>query len=85
MKKLIAAIVAITCAGMSYAQQPSNQRKNPGEGRPKTERKAEAPRTLDRQKPDPRPGEGFLIRGREGTVMDKGRPDTTANWDLWRK
>lgn len=85
IKKTIAAVMAVACIGMAGAQQPGAKAQKPDAAQAKKERRADKPRTLDKQKPAPHPGEGFLIRGREGSVMDKGRPDTTTNWDLWRK
>lgn len=84
-KAIAAAIMAVAYVGMAGAQQPGAKGQKPDAAQAKKERQSAAPRTLDKQKPAPRPGEGFLIRGREGAVMDKGRPDTTTNWDLWRK
>lgn len=78
-KAIAAAVMAVACVGMAQAKKPESKQEQV-----KKEQRQEA-KTLGKQKPDPRPGEGFLIRGREGAVMDKGRPDTTTNWDLWRK
>lgn len=80
-KAIAAAVMAVSCIGMAQAKQADPKATKV---EPKKEQRQEA-KTLDKQKPDPRPGEGFLIRGRESSVMDKGRPDTTTNWDLWRK
>lgn len=85
MKKTIAAVMAVACIGMASAQQPGAKGQKPNAAQAKKERQSTAPSILDKQKPAPRTGEGFLIRGREGAVMDKGRPNTTTNWDLWRK
>lgn len=85
IKKTIAVVMAVACIGMAGAQQPGAKAQKLEAAQAKKERQSDKPLTLDKQKPDPRPGEGFLIRGREGAIMDKGRPDTTTSWDLWRK
>ena len=82
----LAATMAMACISLTHAHPSTPQARKPDAAQAKNEPRASA-RTLDKEKPAPRPGEGFLIRGRESSSLDKGRPVTNipADWDLWRK
>lgn len=89
MKKLSILFASLAFALTAGAQQHPKAPKSPA---PEQAKKAEPtkPRqpgiTLDKAKPTPHLGEGFLIHGREGKAMDAGRPSgTQPDWDLWRK
>lgn len=93
MKKAVIALMAMAFsvpASAQHQQEKAWQRPAPEVRADKndSEKRDRIPsRTLDKAPPAPRPGEGFLIRGREGSAMDAGRPKqgAPADWDLWRK
>lgn len=90
MKKTFIAIMVMVAASVGAAAQPGRDKGNYDQKQAKGQKKdqpASNGRTLDKAPPAPRPGEGFLIRGREGSAMDAGRPKqgAQADWDLWRK
>lgn len=86
--RIITASVALAfmASAGAHASTPKEAKRTPPKAeKPQQDQRDEQPKTLDKAKPDRQPGEGFLIRGREGSVMDKGRTDTQPTWDLWRK